>query len=213
MIKIILVRHGYSEANKANRFCGQHDAPLDERGRIQANEVSEYIKSTYNNISAIYSSDLSRAYDTLLPLSEKIGVPITKDKNLREIDVGDWYGLSASEAAERFPDSYRAYKENPWKMRFDGGEGYADAQARAVHSIIRIKENHDNETVAVATHGGIIRAIVAEFSGISPENANEIPLISNASVTVLCLDGEKTEFSVIGYCDYLSNKTEDSWVK
>ena len=212
MVKLIIVRHGYSEANKANCFCGQHDVPLDEKGTIQAKEVSEYIKNNYN-VSAIYSSDLCRAYDTLQPLSDSIGVPIVKDKDLREIDVGEWCGLSVEEAAEKFPETFRLYKENPWKSRFEGGEGYADVQKRAMCALARIKEKHDGETVAIVTHGGVVRTLLAELMHASLDDAKNIPHVANASITIADWDGEKAELTAIGYCGFLSEKTINSWVK
>ncbi len=212
MVKLIIVRHGYSASNKAGRFCGQDDAPLDEIGFQQAKEVSQYIKDNYE-VSAIYSSDLSRAYDTLKPLSQTICVPIVKEKGLREIDVGYWRGLTVDEAAEKFPETFKLYKENPWKSHFEGGEGYEDVKKRAMDLLYKIREKHDGKTVAIVTHGGVVRAITAELMQASLSEANKIPHAANASVTVVDWDTEKADFSLMGFCDFLSEKTVNAWTK
>ena len=212
MVRFIIVRHGYSEANKANRFCGQTDVALDEKGLRQANEVSKYIKNTFD-VGAIYSSDLCRAYDTVKPLSEATGIPIVKKKALREIDVGVWQGLSVDEAAEKFPATFSKYKHNPWTSRFEGGEGYADVTVRAMAALEDIAKEHEGHTVVIATHGGVVRTIIAALSNTPTEKSNEIPHVANASITVAEYENGHAAIPCVGYCDYLSEKTTNLWVK
>ncbi|MBQ2702221.1 MAG: histidine phosphatase family protein [Clostridia bacterium] len=105
MTTLILVRHGESAANGKGCFAGQLDIPLSERGREQAVRTADYIAKTYS-VDKIYSSDLSRAYDTAKPIAKAFGLEIIKDKNLREICSGDWQGLSFDELQEKYADSY-----------------------------------------------------------------------------------------------------------
>ena len=77
MTRIILVRHGQSEANANFIFAGHSDFPLTEFGHAQAKLVAEYLAKN-EKIDAIYSSDLKRAYYTAVPTSELLGIEIVK---------------------------------------------------------------------------------------------------------------------------------------
>ena len=75
MVTFLIVRHGFSASNVQATFTGQLDAPLIEKGFLQAEVVSKYIYDNYK-VDAIYSSDLSRAVDTITPLSKACNLPI-----------------------------------------------------------------------------------------------------------------------------------------
>ena len=79
MTTIILVRHAESDANGSGFFAGQLDIPLSDRGREQARRTANYMAKTYQ-VDKIYSSDLSRAYDTAKPIAEMFGLEIEKEK-------------------------------------------------------------------------------------------------------------------------------------
>lgn len=206
MVKFIIVRHGYSTSNQDGKFCGQGDAPLSELGFKQAEEVSEYLKNNFK-IDAIYSSDLQRAYTTLIPLSEALGIPIHKVEGIKEVNVGLWQGLSAEEIKLRFPESFKLHQENPWIHRFDGGETYSELAERALSAIDEIARRHDGETVAIATHGGVVRSLLAKFNNVPIEKAGDVPIVPNASICIVEYDKSQAQVSVTGYCDYLSEKT------
>ena len=89
MIKFIIVRHGFSCGNKEKRFSGQLDVSLDEIGYSQAKSIAEYVLSNFS-VDRIYSSDLSRAYDTVKPVADALGQDVVKCRELREVDVGLW---------------------------------------------------------------------------------------------------------------------------
>lgn len=99
---LLFVRHGQSIANENGIFAGHLDVPLSELGQKQAVELKDYLLSRYK-IDAIYSSDLSRAYATVLPTAEAIKIPIQKDTALREIDGGKWEGMLQKEIAVEYP--------------------------------------------------------------------------------------------------------------
>ena len=79
MTTILIVRHGFSESNKLKTFTGHIDAPLSDVGVEQARLTCEYIEKNYI-IDNIYSSDLSRAVNTLKPLADALGIEIIKEK-------------------------------------------------------------------------------------------------------------------------------------
>ena len=89
MTTLLLVRHGFSEANKEDLFAGFYDAPLDERGILQAQLTAQYIQKNYN-VAHVYASDLKRAYRTGETIAAYCDADITAVRDLREIFGGEW---------------------------------------------------------------------------------------------------------------------------
>ena len=208
MVKFIIVRHGYSVANKGNIFTGQLDVSLDEIGYEQAETTCEYIFRNFE-VDEIYSSDLSRAYDTALPLAKRLGKDVKRRKDLNEVDVGLWQGKTFDEAKREFQESYAVYIASPGLSCFDGGESYADAQQRALREIHKIAEENEDKTVMVATHGGIIRTLLSAWLGIPLERLTEAPRVSNTSISVVEYEGGKANILLYGYTGHLENKTTE----
>src|ERR1044071_3382976 len=72
---LILIRHGQTDWNAENRVQGQANSPLNELGRLQAKELSEKLVFEHSDISAVYSSDLDRAYDTAKETADRFNLP------------------------------------------------------------------------------------------------------------------------------------------
>ena len=89
MLEILIVRHGHSVANDLGIFAGATDVPLSQIGNQQAELVSNYILQNYT-IDAIYSSELSRAKNTVSLVSEKLAIPIITNPSFNEIYGGKW---------------------------------------------------------------------------------------------------------------------------
>jgi uncharacterized phosphatase len=92
-MKLYFLRHGESQANVDNVYAGQSDSPLTERGRKQTQKAAEAAKEL--GINKIYSSDISRAYDTACIVADALGIDrdeIVKDKRLREVGLGKLVG-------------------------------------------------------------------------------------------------------------------------
>lgn len=212
LVTFLLVRHGFSKGNKEKRFSGQMDLELDDVGLAQAESVSEYISENFK-VDSIYSSDLSRAYHTVLPLANKLNITIQKDKSLREVDVGLWQGKLIDEVKKEFPKSFEKYRLNPGLSKFDGGESYLDAMERGIKTIQKIAKENDGKTVIISTHGGIIRTLRAAWTNTPPENIKDIPHVPNASVTIAEYDNGIVTLKSVGYTDHLEDKTTEEGVK
>ena len=212
MTELVILRHGYSEGNKEKRFSGQMNVPLDNVGKNQAESVAKFIADNFK-VDAIYSSDLSRAYDTVKPLADKLGLEIVKDVNLREVDVGKWQGMLIEDAKNEFPEEFAAYKENVGRSRFPGGESYEEAMNRGKDVIEKIAKENDGKTVVIATHGGIIRTLRAAWNRISLDEIKTIPHVPNASATVVAYDNGKINWIKIGSVEHLDDKTTEEGVK
>lgn len=208
MVRFIIVRHGYSEFNKENRFSGQADISLDKIGYSQAQSVAKYVLKKFC-IDSIYSSDLLRAKDTAKPIAEALGLPIIEDKNLRELDVGEWEGMLITEVAKKYPVSFKIFKTNVGVARPDGGESYPELAKRVSDAFAKIASVNDGKTVLVATHGGVIRALRCAWLGLPKEEFQNVPYVHNASITIAEYSNGKGVFSEIGLDGYLEEKTTE----
>jgi broad specificity phosphatase PhoE len=160
---ILLARHGETDWNREKRWQGRSDLSLNDSGREQARALAEKLEAV--PLSAVYASDLRRAYETALIIAERKGLAVTPIRELREVDVGSWTGLSYEEVKQRFPDGYRAMRLRTGRG-WEGGETYAEMGRRVLEAMHRIARQHRREAVLVVTHSGPIRAVRAHALGL-----------------------------------------------
>ena len=211
MVKFVIIRHGYSVYNKERRFTGQCDVDLDSAGLEQAQDTAKYVVENYA-IDKIYSSDLKRAVDTATPIAKALNLPINTLKGLREIDVGDWEGLTFEQVRELYPKEFEHYITDVGNAYCVGGESYADLVKRANETMRRLAKENDGKTLLVSTHGGFIRCLRCAWLNLSLGEIKNIPHVGNASVTVVEFDGESANFTLIGYDGHIKNKVSESRV-
>jgi broad specificity phosphatase PhoE len=179
MTELLLVRHGETDWNREQRFQGHADQPLNEAGRRQARALADELAE--EDIDAVYSSDLARARETAELIAERIGVPLVEDPQLREIDVGEWQGLTRPEIEEQFPGSLRNWTERG--HGWEEGETYEQLSKRVHESLERIVAQHPHGKVVVVGHGGLIRVIRADLDGSTvAEHRRALPPVSNCEV-------------------------------
>ncbi len=187
MTRLLFLRHGYSEYNHIKKFTGQLDIPLTELGRRQAEITGKYILENHE-IDEIYSSDLSRTMDTAQPVADALHLPIHTDKRLRELDMGEWTDQYIDDVKERYKNEFLHYKNGGCCV---GGESWFDVQCRAEKCVIDIVEQHPQKTILVVTHGGVIRALLCKWLNYSNTELEQVPLVSNDSLTIVeYLNGE-----------------------
>jgi broad specificity phosphatase PhoE len=169
MTRLVLCRHGEPDRSVRGRICGSLDVGLSPRGRRQTGRLAASLASS--RFEVVYTSPLRRALDTAARVGAEHGLAPVPRAELREIDFGSLEGLTYDEAAARYPAVYRAWMEEPARVRFPGGESYADVRERAVGALTEIVERSDGGAVAVVTHGGVIRAVLAFCLQMLPEAA------------------------------------------
>ena len=196
MTHLIITRHGYSEYNKTRMYTGQVDVALTDLGLRQAARTAEYVAETYK-IDAIYSSDLRRAMSTAIPLSERLGIPVIKEPLIKEIYGGLWENKFMPEIDKLYHDDYQVYKTTIGLARCTGGESLAELQARALEGMRKISEANDGKTVFVATHGGVLLALISAWMGLPLEKMHETPPATNSSITEVIY--ENGEFKIVKY--------------
>lgn len=156
-ITLYLIRHGETDWNKAQRYQGQRDIPLNDTGRAQAARNGAVLRRYLPHIETcdFVSSPLSRAIETMELLRGAMGLDPTLyrvSSDVRELHYGHWEGELASELPLTDPEGVAGKAADPFGWQPRGGESYGDLMRRIrpwLESIVR-------DTVAV-THGGVSR--------------------------------------------------------
>lgn len=187
---IVLVRHGETDWNRANRFQGHADPPLNDVGRAQARALADELSS--RPFVAGYTSPLRRAAETAAILGDALQLELRSDGSLMEVDVGSWSGLTRTEVEARFPLGYARWLE--YGHGWDDGETYDELGARVVSGLVRIGREHDGGDVLAVTHGGPIRSALAAAERVPFEEARRsIHVIGNCAVVRLAVRDGKLE--------------------
>ena len=203
MTRLLLIRHGESEANNEGMFAGNKDVSLKERGIEQAKKTAEYISENYE-VDYVYASDLKRAYKTGEVIADLLGLKVIADKRLREIYAGKWEGKKFTELEENFADDYKCWLTDIGNCICSGGESVKELGERVFKAISEIAEKNDGKTVVIATHATPIRALQCILGGYSFDQMKNIPWVSNASVTELSYENGEWNFIKIGEDGHLS---------
>ena len=174
MSKLILIRHGQSVWNAANRFTGWTDVELSEVGVSEAEEAGRSLSS--QRIDVVHTSDLIRAQRTaeiIMSLNEASEGYSTKfDWRLNERNYGSLQGLNKAETAEKFG----AEKVHIWRRSFDvappDGESLEMTAERTIPYFEEeiLPDLQEGRGVLVSAHGNSLRSIVMHIEGISPED-------------------------------------------
>ena len=156
--RLILVRHGEPDERVRGRCYGQLDPGLSSRGREQMRGTWPLLDN--QPVAAIYSSPSRRAVEsTNLRAADTPGVAI--DDRLREIDFGEFEGLTFGEISSRYPTMYQEWMTRPASVAFPGGESFAAMSARVRSAFEHIRVLHSGTTVAIVSHGGVNRVALA----------------------------------------------------
>ena len=178
--RIIIWRHGRTEWNVIDRYQGQADIPLDEVGYAQAIQAAEVL-AAYRP-SRVYSSDLTRCYQTAEMLAQRVGLDITTDKRLREIHVGSWEGLLGEEIRAADPELARRLRAGEEVRRSPTGESPSEVAERMVEALTEIAEEaEDQSTVVVVTHGLAGRVGACKFVGLPFDEWRRLGGLSNCA--------------------------------
>ena len=158
--RVILVRHGETAGRSSIRYYGATDVPLSDEGRAQVRAARERIRG--ETFDAVWASTLCRSWESAKIVAP--GHPVQLEANFREIDFGDWEGLTAEEIAERDPAGYARWQAEGLEFTFPGGEPREALRARVGLGLDRIRAS-GVESVLVAVHKGVVRALLELITG------------------------------------------------
>jgi alpha-ribazole phosphatase len=162
------VRHGLTDWNVQQRFCGHSDIPLSARGQMQAFYIAEQLLN--ENISAIYTSDLVRARETaeIIATQRISAVPIKESVAWREMDFGEWEGLTHTQIVEQFKD-HVGFFNDPEHHTPPNGESLSHMQKRVKDALSAIVHNDKllaAGDVVIVSHGGPLRIMLCNILGL-----------------------------------------------
>jgi probable phosphoglycerate mutase len=185
---IYFIRHGETDWNVEGRLQGQKDIPLNDMGRVQAEEAGIRLRglaSRYDDLDYV-ASPMGRTRETMERLRDTIGLHPTVyrlDDRLIELTFGEWEGLTWKEVRAREPQAAAARERDKWGYVPPGGESYAMLADR----IRPILADLTRDTVVVA-HGGVARAFLAVACGVSTRHAASIDIWQGK---ILVIEGRK----------------------
>jgi broad specificity phosphatase PhoE len=180
--RLLLIRHGEPHEDGRGRCYGTLDYGLSEAGRRQSAELARRLNGVA--LAAVVSSPRARAQETAAALGH---VPRT-DERLRELDFGELEGRRYEDVERESPELFRRWMTEPTQVRFPGGERFDDLRTRTADVVRELVNAASGGTTAVVTHGGVVRAALADALGLPSDR-------------IFCLDVGYCRVSVIDWFD------------
>jgi broad specificity phosphatase PhoE len=166
--RLLLVRHGETDWNKAGKFQGQIDVPLNDNGREQSRRAAEFLKDVKLDF-AIGSSMLRPKETAEIILKYHDGLQLELRDELREISHGLWEGKFESEIEQSYPGLLEEWKTSPETVQMPEGENLQQVWTRAIASWREIVQSVSGTGIVVA-HDAINKAILCHLFGLEPEH-------------------------------------------
>ncbi|WP_411105836.1 bifunctional RNase H/acid phosphatase [Streptomyces sp. cmx-4-9] len=181
----VLLRHGETALTPQKRFSGSggSDPELSAAGRRQAAAVAEALAAR-GTVQAVVSSPLRRCRETARAVADRLGLEVTVEDGLREVDFGAWEGLTFAEVQERHPEDLQAWLDSTAAAPTGGGESFADATRRISATRDRLLAAHAGRTVLLVTHVTPVKILVRLALGAPPESLFRMEL-SAASLSAV----------------------------
>ena len=185
-MKLILVRHGETLSNRENRVQGITDTELSDYGRMQVEKLAESLK--IDPIEVIISSPLKRAYQTATAIGKFHNVPIELEKNLQELNHGDFENVTIEDLKEKYSPFIKQWFNNPASVAMPNGESLLDVQMRAWSAIQRIIKKTKNN-ILIVSHSMTIMTILCKIRNMDLSFAREVRVDVASKTTVEFEDG------------------------
>ncbi len=163
---IYFIRHGETDWNAEERYQGQADIALNDRGRAQAKRNGEALRALLPRIAEadFVASPMHRARETMAIVRAALGLePETFriDERLKEAHYGDWQGTLLADLPRVDAQGIAARSRDPFRWRPKGGESYEDLMARTVPWLMDVTRDS-----VVVSHGGVSRVLRGHILGL-----------------------------------------------
>lgn len=180
-MRIVLVRHGETEYNRADVFRGRVDLPLNDRGTAQAGAAADYLAG--EDFEAFYSSPMLRAMQTAGAIAAPHGGEVRPLECFIDVDYGEWSGRSVDEIRDAWPREFAAWTEDPERAVFPGGEAVREVRERLDEGLERLSREHEG-TVLLVGHKLINRIMVCIVLGLPTSGIWRVEQ-SNAAINLI----------------------------
>lgn len=180
MTDFLLIRHAHNDWVN-NRLAGwTPGVHLSAQGQEEAQALAKRLAT--HRLDAVYSSPLERAQETAACLVRERDLAVQVLDEVGEVRYGDWTGRELK--ALRKDPLWATVQQFPSLVRFPGGESLVEVQARVVAAVDSLRARHPDQVVAVVSHGDVIKAAVAHFSGAHLDMFQRFS-VATASLSVL----------------------------
>ncbi|TAN63688.1 histidine phosphatase family protein [bacterium] len=166
--RLYLSRHGQVANHHEQRYNGHFDVDITALGVEQMERLA--IALSAEKITGVYSSDLKRAAKGATMISNALGLKSKKERELRELHLGRWEGLTREEAVRLYPEDAGFSFRDLGKDKVTGGESLIELRARVMPAVTALLKAHEKERVFIMAHGGVNRVILCDAMGLALEN-------------------------------------------
>jgi len=212
-VKILLIRHGESEANIYHKFSGSMDVKLTEKGIWQAARLANRLQE--EKIDQVYCSTLTRAKHTAEIVFKSRKKKIISNAGFMEMNFGIWEGLTYEEVKSKFGLSEDYFSWQPYiniKVPIPEGESIIKLNERVMHAFTGILDKHKaskkDETIAIVCHGGTIRIILLNALNMELEKIWNLAQDSTA-LNIIYYDNGPAIVKLVNDTSHLDNWWEN----
>lgn len=195
-LRVIAVRHGETAWNADTRIQGHTDIALNPHGHWQARRLGAVLAD--EPIDAIYTSDLSRAYQTAEAVAQASGVALLTEPGLREREFGAFEGKTFAEIEGLWPEQALAWRKRVPDFAPVGGESLVQFRDRVLGTVQRLVQQHQRGQIVLVAHGGVMDLLYRAATGQALQ-APRTWVLGNAAINrLLWTDGGPT---LVGWAD------------
>jgi probable phosphoglycerate mutase len=159
-VRVYVARHGETTWNLAGRYQGRRESELTQLGMRQALALAGAMDEA--RVERVVSSPMLRCTATAQPAADRRGVRVETDDRLIEIAHGTWEGRLRDEIAANDPARYRAWREDPANVQFDGGENVTQVLERWRDFAASFRPR---APALVVTHDAVVRVALLDATG------------------------------------------------
>ena len=189
---LYMVRHCQSMGNVEDKFQGRYDSPVSPLGEKQLDLLSLRFRNV--RLDGVFASPLQRAMRTGEAVARFHGLTVQPREEFIELDVGELDNVTQAELARLRPDIVRDWDVTPDLLSFPGGETMTQAYERSVAAVRGIARENAGKTIAVVTHGGILRCIdaCARFGSLEGmRRARDTYRVGNTGISLLKVEDDR----------------------
>ncbi|MFJ4678502.1 bifunctional RNase H/acid phosphatase [Kitasatospora sp. NPDC088783] len=174
---LVLLRHGETPLTPLKRFSGStgSDPGLSEKGRWQAERAADSLAAR-GTVQAVVASPMLRTRQTAEATARRLGLEVRIEEDLRELDFGDWEGLTFAEVGERHPADLTTWLGSPEAAPTGSAESLTALADRVARARDRITARYSGQTVLVVSHVSPIKTLVRLALGAPPDAVHRMEL-------------------------------------
>lgn len=195
--RLYLIRHGQVKGHEEKRYNGQSNVPLTSLGQEQSDRVCDFMSQV--QLDAVFSSDLDRSLYCAELIASAHDLEVVARESFREVNIGDWQGMTWAELKETHPQDWQARLEDLVNFRVPNGESLKDAAERIRPALQEAISANRGGCLALVAHGGVNRIVLLDAIGADLSRVfsieqdfgciNMIDYIDNGQSVVRLLNG------------------------